>query len=445
MDTDPKDHAPGIAARGPWTHDRLRALVHPDRVHRSLYVDPQLFDLEMERVFGTAWVFVGHESMVPEPHDFIATRIGREPVLMTRDGNGKIHVIFNRCAHRGVEVCPLDRGNARLFRCAYHGWSYRSDGALAGIPLRKAYPADIEPGDPRYSMRAVPRVDAYRGFVFASLSAEGPTLDRYLNGIRKSIDDLADRAPEGTVSFKAGVSRYVIEANWKLQIDNAVDLPHASFTHVSTVDENGRQFGRYGGGPRLLNDDGRMIDWDALGVVGFEYGHGYQGRPPAETVMEGPLVREYRLMLEKKHGVKRTEEILAYDRFNSVVYPSLTFQAFGQHIRVVRPISVDRTEINIWPIWLDGAPEELNRRAIRSLSATHSAASMIQTDDVEVFERAQRALSTTANDWVLFQGWMGSEERWHDGWRGPGASEFVSRNQYARNWISYMCGGYGNE
>jgi len=414
-------------------------------VHRKLYVDPDLFELEMKRVFGTAWVFVGHESMVPKPHDFIATRIGNEPVLMTRDAGGQIHVIFNRCAHRGVEVCPLQRGNARFFRCAYHGWTYRSDGVLAGVPLRKAYPEAVTAGDAGYSMRRVARTDSYRGFVFASLAAEGPSLDRYLNGIRRSIDDLADRAPEGTVSFKAGVSRYVIDANWKLQIDNAVDLPHASFVHVSTVDEDGRQFGRYGGGPRLLTDEGRMIDWDALGLVGFDYGHGYQGRPPAETVMEGPLVREYRLMLEKRHGVERTEQILAYDRFNSVVYPSLTFQAFGQHIRVVRPIAVDRTEISIWPIWLDGAPEELNRRAIRSLSATHSAASMIQTDDVEVFERAQRGLTTAASDWVLFEGYAGQDEPWQDGRRGPGSSEFVLRNQYARNWISYMCGGQGNE
>jgi len=428
-----------------WTHDELRALVQPDKVHRALYVDPGIFDLEMERVFGTAWVFVGHESMVPNPHDYIATRIGREPVLMTRDANGAIHVIFNRCAHRGVQVCATERGNARLFRCPYHGWAYRCDGKLAGIPLRKAYPADLDPDDPQYSMRSVPRVDSYRGFVFASLSEKGPALDVYLNGIRKSIDDLADRAPLGTVSFKAGVNRYVIEANWKLQIDNVCDLPHASWTHVSTVDENGRQFGRYGGGPRLLTDEGRMIDWDELGVVGFDYGHGYQGRPPAEKGMGGPLFEQYRAMLVARHGEQRADEILAYDRFNSVIYPSLSFQAFGQHIRVVRPLAVDRTEIHIWPIWLDGAPEELNRRAIRSLSATHSAASMIQTDDVEVFERAQRALRTPGNEWVLFQGYIGGEQPWQDGWRGLGASEFVSRNQYARNWISYMCGGYGNE
>ena len=429
-----------------WTEQEIRSLVRPDKVHRLVYVDPSLFELEMERIFGRAWIYVGHESQVPKPYDFMATRIGREPVILSRDGEGAIHVIFNRCAHRGVQVCTLEHGNTRIFRCPYHGWSYRCNGSLAGIPLRSAYPEDIDFDDREYNMRRVPRVDSYRGFVFASLSDKGPNLDRYLNGIKRSLDDLVDRAPDGTISFRSGVNRYTVRSNWKNQMDNAVDLPHGSFVHASTLDKSGRQFSRYGGGPRLLQDDGRIIDWDALGVVGFEYGHGYQGRPPVETLMSGPAVQEHVRRLEARHGKERTAQILAYDRFNSVVYPSLTFQAFGQHIRVVRPIDVDTTEVNIYPIWLNGAPDEINHRAVRSLSATHSAASMIQTDDMEVFERAQRSLKSTANEWVHFQGHIGTEKPWKEGGcRGLGASEFVSRIQYAHNWVSYMCGGYGNE
>ena len=139
------------------TPDALRALVRADRVHRSVYTDPAIFDLEMREVFGRAWVFVGHESQVPAAHDFVAARIGAEAVLMTRDGEGRINVIFNRCAHRGLQVCPMERGNASLFRCAYHGWAYRSNGVLAAIPQRKSYPADIDFASPEYSMRRVPR------------------------------------------------------------------------------------------------------------------------------------------------------------------------------------------------------------------------------------------------------------------------------------------------
>lgn len=429
----------------PYTAERLRALVEPDRVHRSVYTDPAIFEMEMREIFGRAWVFVGHESQVPARNDFVATHVGREALLMTRDDEGRINVIFNRCAHRGVQVCPLESGNTRLFRCAYHGWAYRSNGELAAIPQRKSYPADLDFKSQEYSMRRVPRMDTYRGFVFVSLAADGPTLLEYLNGITTSIDDLVDRAPAGEIEFIGGVSKYIIRANWKTQIENGVDLHHGSYVHSSTLDKDGRQFSRYGGGPRLLEGESRAIDWESFGVVGFPYGHGYQGRPPVETLPSGPVYDEYVRRLEARHGAERTREILHYDRFNSVIYPSLTFQAFGQHVRVVRPVAVDRTEIYVYPVGLKGAPEALNIGAIRSLAATHSAASMIQSDDVEVFERAQRGLAGSGNEWVLFAGHVGSEQPWKEGgWRALGTSEMVSRIQYTQNWISYMCGGNGN-
>jgi hypothetical protein len=175
--------------------------------------------------------------------------------------------------------------------------------------------------------------------------------------------------------------------------------------------------------------------------VGFPFGHGYQGRPPVETLPSGAVYEDYVSRLVAKHGEERTQQILKYDRFNSVIYPSMTFQAFGQHIRVVRPLAVDRTEIQVYPVSLKGAPEAFNTAAIRSLAATHSAASMIQTDDIEIFERAQRGLASTGNDWVLFDSHDGTEASWQEGgWRGQGTSEFVSRIQYAENWIAYMCG-----
>ncbi len=428
------------------SYAELRALVQPDRVHRRLYTDPVIFDLEMQRIFGTAWVFVGHDSQVANAGDFVKTQIGRDDFIMTRDKDGAIHLLANRCAHRGLALCAHEAGNARYFRCPYHGWTYRTDGTLASLPQRPSYPRDLRADEKAYELAQPPRVATYRGFVFASLAADGPSLDEYLNGITHSIDDLVDRAPDGEIALTGGRSRYLIRANWKLQIDNGVDLHHSTYTHVSTLDENGRQFARHGGGPRILIDGRKSIDWEPFGVVGFPFGHGYQGRPPVETLPSGPVYEAYVARLQARHGAMRTQQILKYDRFNSVIYPNITFQAFGQHIRLVRPISVDLTEINVFPVHLKGAPEELNRAAVRSLAATHSAASMIQTDDIEMFERAQIGLQSQQDDWVLFAGHEGSEQPWHEGgWRGLGTSEFVSRIQYAENWISYMTGGRGND
>ena len=99
----------------------IRDLVRPGRVHRRLYTDPGIFERELEKIFGRSWIYVGHESQVPEPGDFYATRIGRQPVVMVRHGDDSIRVLHNRCAHRGAQVVGVERGRAEAFVCCYHG------------------------------------------------------------------------------------------------------------------------------------------------------------------------------------------------------------------------------------------------------------------------------------------------------------------------------------
>ncbi|PYM73235.1 MAG: ribosomal subunit interface protein, partial [Candidatus Rokuibacteriota bacterium] len=158
----------------------------------------------MDRIFGRAWLLVGHESQVPKPGAFFTTRMGREPVIVTRHTDGSVRVLVNRCAHRGARVCQAAAGTTREFVCAYHGWTYGTDGRLCGVPLPQGYerPAAESIGG---GLAAVPRVDAYRGFVFASLVAHGPTLVEFLGPLRASFDDLVERAPEGEVEVAGGV------------------------------------------------------------------------------------------------------------------------------------------------------------------------------------------------------------------------------------------------
>jgi phenylpropionate dioxygenase-like ring-hydroxylating dioxygenase large terminal subunit len=108
--------------------EAIRSLVHRDHVHRSLYLDPEVFDLEMTKIFGRTWVYVGHDSLVPKIGDYVTTRVGNQPVVLSRHDDGKIHVIYNSCGHRGAIVCNEDKGNARLFRCCYHGWTFKTNG-----------------------------------------------------------------------------------------------------------------------------------------------------------------------------------------------------------------------------------------------------------------------------------------------------------------------------
>src|SRR2546423_6712576 len=77
----------------------ISALVEPGRVHRRVYSDPAIFELEMQRIFGRAWLFVGHASQVPNAGDFVTMDLGREPVIFTRHRDGSLKVLQNRCAH----------------------------------------------------------------------------------------------------------------------------------------------------------------------------------------------------------------------------------------------------------------------------------------------------------------------------------------------------------
>ena len=423
-----------------YTVNQLKSLVQKDRVHRRIYTDEDIFNLEMEKIFGKSWIFVGHESQVPDENDFITTSLGRQPVILVRGAGGKLSLLFNRCSHRGVKLCMKKNGSARSFVCPYHGWAFKNDGKLMGTPYREGFDDkffEVEDLD----LKSPPNIDSYRGFIFASLSEKIQPLDEYLGGIKSSIDDLCDRSPEGEISATAGCNRYIIRSNWKQQVDNGVDLYHAPFAHASTLDQDGRQFNRHGGGPSFYKPGTRKFtDFDPMGVWGFDNGHGFQGAVPQVDKPAGGAYQELYDSLRRKHGKERATKILEYDRFNTVVYPNLTFQAFGQHIRVIHPISVSKTEIRIYPVLLKGAPESWNREAVRSVAATHSPASMIQTDDVAVFERAQLGLQAESVEWVYFSRHMGAEKaEERGGYKGPGSSEFLLRRQYNDVWLKHMC------
>ena len=148
-------------------------LVETGRVDRRVYSDPGIFEIELERIFNKAWIYVGHESQIPEVGDYITTRIGRRPMVMARHEDGKIYVIHNQCAHRGAMVVNLDNGNAEEFVCCYHGWTYRTNGTLARVPLENGYPEHFNKDAVGTGMVQAKRVDSYRGFVFASLAPSG--------------------------------------------------------------------------------------------------------------------------------------------------------------------------------------------------------------------------------------------------------------------------------
>jgi benzoate/toluate 1,2-dioxygenase alpha subunit len=393
-------------------------LVRSDRVHARVYTDESIFELEMKRIFERAWIFMAHESQIPNSGDFLTSMIGRQPVIVSRDAEGKINVLYNRCPHRGAIVCRESEGNTNRFACPYHGWTFRTNGEISGIPFRSAYPEEFLK-DENLSLARVARVENYRGFVFASAAETGPSLEDYIGPLKDGIDNLLDRSPTGEVIVAAGVHRYGFKGNWKMQMENGMDEYHPPFSHVSTVRPGGQQLQRaYAskGGYKVLSEEdpdnvSAKSHYDHGEAHGAAYGQAYLTIPDVtrRAELEEP---EYRQALIDRHGEKKTMEIIANSNMsNAVFYPSVIVRVSGNmHIRVVRPISAGETEVLVWPMQVKGVPETVNKGIIRYANVHVSVSSFVQTDDLEIFERVFEGLQASKPEWVMLA--RGVHQEW---------------------------------
>jgi nitrite reductase/ring-hydroxylating ferredoxin subunit len=428
----------------------LRGLVTGDRVHRRVYADPEIFALEMDRIFGRAWLYVAHESQLKTPGDFVRTRMGLRDMVVARHADGTIHVLHNRCSHRGARFCAADRGNARSFICPYHGWSFATDGALEGVPHRQSYPDGFRLDDPGRPLFQAPRVESYRGFVFASLAASGPSLTEHLGPMTEAFDNLVDRAPEGEVEISDHGFRLEYRGNWKMHHENANDVFHPSFVHESSITAarrlpaKGSRFEYDLTHEQLRSNDRTPRDWENAHVVGLPMGHSYRagfyrGGALAPGADDDARAR-YRAALVARRGEQRAAEILGVDRFNNLIFPNISLNAQYHQLRVVHPVAVDRTVVASYCFRLKGAPTEIFERAVRFLSNIGSPASMIYSDDAAVFARCQEGLSEEGNAWVDFSRNFGRDQQAPDGALSGTASELPMRVLY-QGWLDLMTAG----
>ena len=424
-------------------------LVRDGRAHRSAYTDPAVFALELERIFGRAWLYVGHESEVPARGDWILTRLGAAEVILARQEDGTLALLHNQCAHRGACVVSEPRGHDRHFRCPYHAWTYRLDGSLAGVPMASGYGRAESDGE-RRGLARVPRVASYRGFVFGSHAAAGPDLPGFLGGLASALDNLVDRAPAGSVTQVGGRLRMAYRGNWKLFMENATDLVHPGFVHGSSVAAARAAPDALAADPstaqtaQMLLANGLSVpEWDAVPIRTFPGGHAYMGGFYRTGVIaperSDPAYSRYRRALVERHGEARTAQILGMDRFNNLIWPNVSVNSRFAVLRVVQPLAVDRTVVTATCFRLDGAPEELFELTLQFLNTAASAASLVASDDLEIFERCQRGLASGAQEWVDVSRGMATDRRCEDGSiEASGTSEAAIRTQLAawRTWMA---------
>jgi len=431
-------------------HEHLAMLVQPDRVHRSVYTDPVIYEMEMTRLFGRAWLLLGHESQVPQAGDFITTRMGREPVIVVRDEDGAINVFVNRCTHRGALVSHLARGSAKALTCPYHGWAFGLDGTLKWVPTPGGYGEDGARRLAGLGLRRVPRVASYRGFLFASLAPEGRSLPEFLGHMASSFDDLVDRAPDGELEIAGGVFKHAYDGNWKLVLENHLDGIHPNYVHASSV-----QVAREAADPgqperssdiaiRQMRQNGAPEPvWESIGMWTTRQGHGYMGDYHDDsrlvTGLHNPVFADYRARLAARVGAERADAILRVTRWNSIIYPNVSFMSQFRQLRIVHPLAVDRTVVYTYSFRMKGAPEQMFRDTIAFANVVNGTASWVLTDDLEVYGRVQRGLSAEGCEWVdLARGAGRDVADEHDTLRGvTGTSEIFIRAQFGA-WLDYL-------
>jgi phenylpropionate dioxygenase-like ring-hydroxylating dioxygenase large terminal subunit len=427
--------------------DEIRGLVRPDHVHRRAYADPAIFDVEMERIFGRLWIYVAHESQLRKHGDFVRTRLAQHEVLVTRHSDGQIHVLHNRCPHRGARICMVDKGSSRLFSCPYHAWVFRADGSLSTVPHLKSYPETFRLDDPQNHMQRIAHVQSYRGFVFATLAKDPAPLTQHLGRMTEVIDNLVDRAPDGEIEIADSSFTLEYRGNWKLHPENAADIFHPSFVHSSSVmparraPANASIIDSDQTREMLLANGFGNDEWENIQLSGLAGGHTFMTSFYNSGVLANqnadPVFARYRAALVARHGEEKTAAILAMRRFNNIVYPNLIINAQYQQMRVTIPIAVDRTIVRVHCFRLKGAPDEMFHRAIRFLSNIGSPASMIFSDDVEMLERCQQGLEKEAGPWVDFSRGLDSDASSPDGSVSGAASEMPMRVQF-QAWVNYM-------
>jgi len=370
-------------------------LVQEDKVHTSLYSNPALFDAEMDKIFNNTWVWVGHTSEVPESGSYKTAHIGRQPVIVSRDRKGEIHVLLNRCRHRAATVCEGKRGKTKSFMCPYHGWGYALDGELRAIPKPEEYEGVFDKKD--YPLVKV-RHEIYQGLIFATLKKDMMPLTDFLGGAKKWID-LFMKQGGGYPIKVLGDHRFRFPGNWKIQLENTTDAYHFPIVHksfVSSLDQQTSQVFDFLHGKGFVEDLG--------------HGHSVMVMIPElvdlDANLDAPIPARFQEFADAlaKEGfaedkIRRLVRAVGGSGFNLNLFPNVACSmAF---FRVLRPVSVNETEIHHVAIGGDGAPASFNQMRMRLHEHFQGPMGFGTPDDAEAWERVQAGSLAGKEEWIL--------------------------------------------
>ena len=375
------------------------------RVDRSVYLDQELFNAEMELLFEGGWVYLAHESQIPEPGDYFTTRIGRQPVFLVRKRDGGIACHINACAHRGATLLPYERGRANALVCRFHGWAYNHDGQCIKIKNEETGAYLEDDVRKNYSLKSVAKLESYRGFIFGSLKAEVPALTEWIGPAKIWIDLLADQSPQG-LEVVRGASTYTVLGNWKLQAENGVDGYHVSTVHrvfANTVAAREKKNKLEG---LQETEAGRMTG--NVNSGSYHFGNGHMGVWAQHTKPQARPIWRQKERLEKEFSSERVDWMLNRGR-NLYLFPNVFIMDNpSSQVRTIQPIAPGVCEVTVRCIAPVGEAPEARAARLRKFEDFYLTTGMASSDDLAALEAVHSGSEARA-------------VRWNDFSRGQGA------------------------
>jgi phenylpropionate dioxygenase-like ring-hydroxylating dioxygenase large terminal subunit len=397
------------------------------RVSTAAYRGESTFEQEMDRIFSQTWIYLCHESEVEKPGDYKSTQIGTRPVVVGKDRDGEVYAVLNACTHRGATLVREEKGNTRAFVCPYHGWSFRPSGELIGIPDEARYPKCFKKADKH--LARVTRLASYGGLIFGSFNPDVESLEDFLGGAKQHIDIWLRRTAGGR--YRVATShKYGFDGNWKFQAENVFDGYHPGFVHRSAFNTVRKFEGSFEN--RALDVAVRQQGY----TRGYPEGHGtLEAGAPLESGGISPEVRKaYNDQLVALYGQEGADEALTNRQF--LIFPNLTI--FDFNIRVIQPISHDRTEVYSYPLMIDGAHDEINSNRMLDAQTRVGTAGILSADDIDVFAGGQNALKAKGFNWITLTRGLGQEEIHPDGERVGVYSDETPQRAFWRKWSTLM-------
>ncbi len=380
----------------PQTHTNLdySELIQPHRIRSELYTSDTVYRNELDRIFYGGWVYVGHESEIPEPGSYLTRMIGQRSVVLLRNQDNDVRVLTNRCTHRGNLLAVKESGKSSVLTCLYHGWTFDLNGDLSTMLFRQGA-TDESAG---LHLERPAKVESYQGFVFATYNPASPPLRDHLGRAVELIDRTVALAPQGTISLTAGWTKHRIRSNWKMLAENSVDGYHAVIVHSAFL----RTFRSHYDEIMVSEEKrkSRARDW-GNGHLELDYSPTYT-RPLEWFGTTEEKSKDYVRQIVERDGKEEAHRKLTVGPSHAFIFPNLFLGEMT--IMMIQPLSAN--ELIQWhtPVLLDGAPVEINTRSISQSSAAIGPSAFLIPEDTVISERQQISMRESAGWLELSRG-----------------------------------------